>query len=118
MANDPGEYSVDVPKPVVNDELPDLEPRDPGWWSVDDDGITYYHLGDGEDPGQPSADEIQASVEAAGMKFFFVPFNPMNPDPHMVPKFAEAIEQANDGKILAYCRSGNRSSRLWAAVSQ
>ncbi|MAD61920.1 MAG: TIGR01244 family phosphatase [Myxococcales bacterium] len=73
---------------------------------------------DGEDPGQPSANEIQASVEAAGMKFFFVPFNPMNPDPHMVPKFAEAIEQANDGKILAYCRSGNRSSRLWAAVSQ
>lgn len=79
-------------------------------------GTVICNRPDGEDPGQPSANEIKTSAEAAGMKFFFVPFNPMNPDPDMVPKFAEAIEQASEGKILAYCRSGNRSSRLWAAV--
>ena len=81
-------------------------------------GTVICNRPDGEEPGQPSADTIKASVEAAGMKFFYVPFNPAMPDPQMVPDFANAVEQANEGKILAYCRSGNRSSRLWAAISQ
>lgn len=72
---------------------------------------------DGEDPGQPTAAEIQASAEAAGLSFFHVPFDPMNPSPSMVDDFAAALKQAG-GTTLAYCRSGNRSSRLWAAVSQ
>ena len=81
-------------------------------------GTIICNRPNGEELNQPTAEDIQKSAEAAGMKFFFVPFNPLRPDPNMVPNFAEAIQQAGDGKILAYCRSGQRSSRLWAAVSQ
>ena len=72
---------------------------------------------DGEDPGQPTAAEIQESAERAGIAFFNVPFDPMNPSPTMVDDFADALARSG-GVTLAYCRSGNRSSRLWAAVSQ
>ena len=36
--------------------------------------------------------------------------------PEHVAVFAEALSHA-DGRILAYCRSGNRSSMLWAAAN-
>ena len=81
-------------------------------------GTIICNRPNGEEPNQPTAETIQKSAEAAGMTFFFVPFNPSRPDPNMVSDFAEAIQQAAEGKILAYCRSGQRSSRLWAAVSQ
>ena len=81
-------------------------------------GTIICNRPNGEELNQPTAEDIQKSAEAAGMKFFFVPFNPSMPDPNMVPNFAEAINQAEEGKILAYCRSGQRSSRLWAAISQ
>lgn len=81
-------------------------------------GTIICNRPNGEELNQPTAEDIQKSAEAAGMKFFFVPFNPSKPDPNMVPNFAEAINQAEEGKILAYCRSGQRSSRLWAAISQ
>lgn len=71
---------------------------------------------DGEEPDQPTEAEIRQAVENAGMTFVFVPFNPAMPDPNMVPDFAAAWEQS-EGKVLAYCRTGNRSSRLWAAIS-
>lgn len=71
---------------------------------------------DGEDPGQPTAEEVKSAAEKAGLQFYFVPFDPMNPNPQMVPDFQAAWE-SSEGKVLAYCRSGNRSSRLWAAIS-
>ena len=80
-------------------------------------GTVICNRPDGEDPGQPTAEEIRQSATEVGIKFFHVPFNPMNPNPEMVSDFGHAIQQA-EGLILAYCRSGNRSSRLWAAVSQ
>jgi len=79
-------------------------------------GAVICNRPDGEDPGQPSAEEIKAAVEAAGLSFFFVPFNPMEPSPTMVEDFAAALDAAPEGLILAYCRSGNRSSRLWQAT--
>ena len=72
---------------------------------------------DGEDPGQPTAAEIQQAAEAAGITFAHVPFDPMNPSPSMVDDFADALTRSGE-MTLAYCRSGNRSSRLWAAVAQ
>lgn len=71
---------------------------------------------DGEEVAQPSAQEIQTASEALGIAFFYVPFNPSNPSENMVADFSAALDAAPTGKILAYCRSGNRSSRLWQAT--
>jgi sulfide:quinone oxidoreductase len=80
-------------------------------------GTIICNRPDGEDSPQPTAEEMKLVIEQAGMKFFNVPFNPMNPDPNMVNDFSDALNQS-EGLVLAYCRSGQRSSRLWAAVNQ
>jgi uncharacterized protein (TIGR01244 family) len=71
---------------------------------------------DHEDPGQPTAAEVKAAAEGAGLTFFFVPYNPSSPSPTLVSDFEAALKAAPEGKVLAFCRSGNRSARLWQAV--
>ena len=75
-------------------------------------GTIICNRPDGESPGQPTAKEIGAKVESEGMKFFYVPFAPMSPAPNMLEDFCNAMQQAQ-GKILAYCRTGNRSTQLY-----
>ena len=95
-----------------------IQPQDASELKKQGFGTIICNRPDGEEMNQPTAAQVQVSVEGEGMKFFFVPFNPSNPNPQMVPDFATAVEKAGEDKILAYCRSGNRSSRLWAAISQ
>jgi uncharacterized protein (TIGR01244 family) len=72
---------------------------------------------DGESPlGQPSAKEMEAEAARHGMAFLNLPFTAATLTPEHVTIFAEALSQA-DGKILAYCRTGNRSSMIWAAAN-
>ncbi|MEZ5959509.1 MAG: TIGR01244 family sulfur transferase [Hyphomonadaceae bacterium] len=67
---------------------------------------------DGEAPGQPSASEIKAAAEAAGLAFKAIPFAGLPPAP-VVMAMSEALAEAN-GPVLAYCRSGTRSITAWA----
>lgn len=69
---------------------------------------------DGEDPGQPGAAEIEAAAERAGIAYRHVPIA-RGIGPADVESMREAIEAA-DGKLLAYCRSGNRSTLAWAVA--
>ncbi|HEX2803844.1 MAG TPA: TIGR01244 family sulfur transferase [Sphingomicrobium sp.] len=69
---------------------------------------------DGEDPGQPDAAEIERAAEAAGIEFRHVPIV-RGIGPSDVESMQEALEAAR-GKILAYCRSGNRSALTWAVA--
>lgn len=68
---------------------------------------------DGEAPGQPSASEIKAAAEAAGLTFKHIPFSGLPPAPAVVMDTAQALDEAN-GPVLAYCRSGTRSITAWA----
>ena len=68
---------------------------------------------DGEAPDQPSGSEIEAAARAAGMDYRAIPVTPGGFDEGQVQAMAEALENA-DGKVLAYCRSGTRSTLLWA----
>ncbi|MBL4807995.1 MAG: TIGR01244 family phosphatase [Rhodobacteraceae bacterium] len=67
---------------------------------------------DNESAGQPSANQIGRAAKKAGLKFFYVPMSHGGTAPETVPNFRKAVA-AENGKILAYCRSGNRSSMLW-----
>lgn len=71
---------------------------------------------DGEEPGQPLAGEIEEAAAAAGIAYRFVPiFRGIGPAD--IEAMQEAIREANDGKLLAFCRSGTRSA-LTLAVAQ
>ena len=69
---------------------------------------------DGEDFGQPTADEIAEACAARDMSFFHIPVDRSGLTKNMVDNFHGAVTQSA-GKVLAYCRSGQRSSMLWQA---
>jgi|SRR6185503_11218306 uncharacterized protein (TIGR01244 family) len=72
---------------------------------------------DGEAPfGQPSARELETEAARHGISVLNLPFTAPTLTPEHVAIFAEALSNA-DGKILAFCRSGNRSSMIWAAAN-
>jgi uncharacterized protein (TIGR01244 family) len=66
--------------------------------------------------GQPSAKEMQGEAARHGIAFLNLPFTAETLTPDHVATFAEALSHT-DGKLLAYCRSGNRSCMLWAAAN-
>jgi uncharacterized protein (TIGR01244 family) len=67
---------------------------------------------DGEEPGQPAGAEIAAAAEAAGLDYRFIPIAG-GFSPGQVEAMAEALDGAS-GPVLAFCRSGTRSTYLWA----
>jgi uncharacterized protein (TIGR01244 family) len=67
---------------------------------------------DGEEPGQPAGADIAAAAEAAGIAYRHIPIaGGFNMDDVMA--MADALESA-EGIVLAFCRSGTRSTFLWA----
>ena len=68
---------------------------------------------DGEQPGQPLADEMKAEADAAGVEFREIPFQGLPPAPAIVAETAMMLDEAN-GPVLAYCRTGTRSITAWA----
>ncbi len=71
---------------------------------------------DGEDPSAPQGDEIESAAAAAGMNYVAIPIGHAGFSEPQVNAMIAALEQA-DGPILAYCRSGTRSTLLWALAS-
>lgn len=68
-------------------------------------------------------DEVDASLdhqtmagaaEAAGLRYHYLPFQPGHITPELIAGFAEAT--AGPAPTLAYCRSGNRCTVLWALL--
>ena len=70
---------------------------------------------DGEDEGQPTSDEIEAAAIAAGIDYRHVPIA-RGMGPSDIEAMRDAMHAATDGKLFAYCRSGNRSTLAWAVA--
>jgi uncharacterized protein (TIGR01244 family) len=68
---------------------------------------------DGEDENQPLSADIEAAVRKAGMEYRHVPIA-RGMGPSDVEAMREAMHAAGDGKLFAFCRSGNRSTLAWA----
>lgn len=66
---------------------------------------------DGEEPGQPTSAEIEAAARAAGLAYLHLPIAGGLPEA-AVAAMAEALE--GSGRKLAFCKSGTRSTFLWA----
>jgi len=81
------------------------------------DGVTVLvnNRPDYEEPGQPLAGDIEAAAERAGLAYRFVPII-RGIGPADVDAMRQAIRDADGGKLLAFCRSGNRSALAWAVA--
>jgi len=68
---------------------------------------------DNEQPGQPTGAEIEAAAKAAGLDYVAIPVDHPGFNAGQIAAMAEALGQAS-GPVLAFCRSGTRSTFLWA----
>ncbi|MFN5779336.1 MAG: TIGR01244 family sulfur transferase, partial [Novosphingobium sp.] len=68
---------------------------------------------EGESDDQVPGAEIEAAARGLGMDYVAIPVTHAGFSGPQVEAMAEALGGAN-GKILAYCRSGTRSTLLWA----
>jgi uncharacterized protein (TIGR01244 family) len=67
---------------------------------------------DGEEPAQPAGATIEEAARAAGIAYRHIPVSGA-PKPEQAREMAGALAEAR-GPVLAFCRSGTRSTYLWA----
>lgn len=70
---------------------------------------------DNEEPGQPLSDDIAQAARAAGLDYRHIPIS-RGMGPSDVEAMRDAIHQASGGKLLAFCRTGTRSTMAWAVA--
>ena len=70
---------------------------------------------DGEEQGQPSDEAIEAAAREAGLDYAHVPLG-RGMGPADIEAERAALDRAKGKKTFAYCRSGTRSTLLWAAA--
>jgi uncharacterized protein (TIGR01244 family) len=68
---------------------------------------------DGESPDQPPGAEIEAAAMAAGLDYYAIPLGREGVSPDMVEQTKAALAASN-GPVFCFCRSGTRSTTLWA----
>jgi uncharacterized protein (TIGR01244 family) len=68
---------------------------------------------DAEDPGQLSAEESRGLAEAHGIAYHHIPFVAATLTAADIDAFATALKSAA-GPVVAHCRSGTRSTMIWA----
>ncbi|WP_448120920.1 TIGR01244 family sulfur transferase [Xanthomonas arboricola] len=68
---------------------------------------------DGEQPEQPDHLAIQAACTAAGIRFAYLPVVAGSISDCQVQQFCELLLQM-PAPVAAYCRTGARSTSLWA----
>jgi uncharacterized protein (TIGR01244 family) len=68
-------------------------------------------------PGQPTSAEIEAAARAAGLEYRHLPVDGGWQSPEEIAAFAELLAQL-PRPLLAFCRSGARSTRLFVAAQQ
>ena len=68
---------------------------------------------EGESDDQVPGDAIAAAARAAGMDYVAIPVTHAGFSEAQVAAMADALAGAQ-GAVLAYCRSGTRSTLLWA----
>ncbi|KLE32222.1 hypothetical protein AAW01_09055 [Aurantiacibacter gangjinensis] len=68
---------------------------------------------DGEETGQPSGESVEAAARAHGLRYIAIPVGHEGLGEDQITAMKDALADA-EGKTLAFCRSGTRSTYLWA----
>jgi uncharacterized protein (TIGR01244 family) len=76
-------------------------------------GLVINNRPEGESDDQVPGAEIEAAARALGMDYVAIPVTHAGFSGPQVEAMAAALADC-DSKVLAYCRSGTRSTLLWA----
>lgn len=91
-----------------------ITPADVTTLAADGYATVICNRPDGEEVGQPTAADVAAACNGHGIAFHFIPIDHSGLTPTMIDDFRDAVA-GSDGPVLAYCRSGQRSSFIWEA---
>jgi uncharacterized protein (TIGR01244 family) len=67
-------------------------------------------------PDQPTSAQMEAAAQAAGLQYRFLPVDGGYQSPEEIAAFAKLLAEL-PRPILAFCRSGARSTRLYQAAT-
>lgn len=71
---------------------------------------------DGEDPSAAQGHDIEAGAKAEGLRYVSIPIGHSGFSEVQVDAMIDTLKDA-EGSVLAYCRSGTRSTFLWALAN-
>jgi uncharacterized protein (TIGR01244 family) len=66
-------------------------------------------------PDQPTSAQVEQAARSAGLAYAYLPVAPNVQTAEEVARFAQLLREMPK-PVLAYCRSGNRSGRLYQAT--
>lgn len=96
---------------------PQLEPAAMAWAAQNGFKSVINNRPDFEGgPDQPTHAQMEAAALAAGLKYAYLPVNPAEHTPQEIARMAELLAELPK-PILAFCRSGARSGRLYRAAT-
>ncbi len=70
---------------------------------------------DGEEPGQPSSDQIAAAAAEAGLEYHYLPVTAMDFPGNDAEQMADFFDD-EQRPVFAFCRTGTRCTNLWVAT--
>jgi len=76
-------------------------------------GLIINNRPDGEEPSAPQDAEVAAAAKAHGLGYIAIPIGHSGFSEPQIDQMIAALDGAS-GSVLAYCRSGTRSTLLWA----
>lgn len=100
----------------INDQVwvaPQIDPADVTELARQGFVAVINNRPDDEDAGQPSGESVRAVAETLGLAYHAIPVTQAGFSANQVEAMRDALDAA-DGPVLAYCRSGTRSTNLWA----
>lgn len=90
-----------------------LQPADMGTLAAAGFRSVINNRPDDEGEGQPTSAEMQAAAQASGLEYHYLPVISGQISDVDVGAFSELLNHVR-GPVLAFCRTGTRSSSLWA----
>ena len=92
---------------------PQIECADVGEAATQGVTLIINNRPEDESADQTAGADIEAAAKAAGLAYVAIPVTHAGFAEWQVTAMADALDAA-EGKVLAYCRSGTRSTLLWA----
>lgn len=92
---------------------PQIESADVGEAAAQGVTLIINNRPEDESADQTAGADIEAAAKAAGLAYVAIPVTHAGFAEWQVTAMADALDAA-EGKVLAYCRSGTRSTLLWA----
>jgi hypothetical protein len=93
---------------------PQIDPQDMAAIAAHGFTTVINNRPDGEGgPAQPTSAQMADAAAAAGLSYHYLPVISGQITPEQTQQFAALIKAAT-GPVLAFCRSGARSTNIWS----